>query len=359
MGVSIKQIAEIAGVSRGTVDRALNDRPGIKPEVKKHVLEIADSLGYRSNRAGKLLGLHKAPMSIGIQMPSEGNDFFEAITAGQRQAGSELGDFGLRLYWRTMKGFSARRQAQQIDELIEEGVQAIALVPIDHQIIHEKLAELARKNIPVITFNTDIADSDRICYVGNDYLKSGATAAGLLGRLADGREWRVLVLTGSVSMLGHNQRIHGFHSTIKEHYSNIKVVDIFETEDDDDKAYQICREFLSPAAAAGGRSVELPADAIYLTAGGTAGCCKAVIEAGLAGVIKIISFDRTPSMEQYLADRVITASIEQEPYLQGYLPVKMLFDYLLDNTRPPACSWTRNEIVISENMNQSARFTDK
>jgi LacI family transcriptional regulator len=116
---------------------------------------------------------------------------------------------------------------------------------------------------------------------------------------------------------------------------------------------------LSPAAAAGGRSVELPADAIYLTAGGTAGCCKAVIEAGLAGVIKIISFDRTPSMEQYLADRVITASIEQEPYLQGYLPVKMLFDYLLDNTRPPACSWTRNEIVISENMNQSARFTDK
>ncbi|NLW11031.1 MAG: substrate-binding domain-containing protein [Clostridiaceae bacterium] len=357
MGVSIKQIAEIAGVSRGTVDRALNDRPGIKPEVKQHVLEIADQLGYRSNRAGKLLGLHKAPLTIGIQMPSDGNDFFDAILEGQRKAGEELADFGLKLHWRTMKGFSPEKQLQQIDELIELGAQALAIVPIDHAMISDKLAELDERKIPVVTFNTDIGGAKRLCYVGNDYLRSGSTAAGLLGRLADGRNWRILVLTGSVSMLGHNQRIHGFHSTLKEHYSNVKVIDIFETEDDDVQAYNITREFFAPAAAAGGREQMLPADAVYLTAGGTAGCCRAVIEAGLAGRVKIISFDRTPSMEQFLEDRVITASIEQEPYIQGYLPIKLLFDYLLDNTRPPACSWTRNEIVISENMNQSARFT--
>src|SRR5690554_4271825 len=225
MGVSIKQIAEIAGVSRGTVDRALNDRPGIKPEVKQHVLEIADRLGYRSNRAGKLLGLHKAPLSIGIQMPSEGNDFFEAILEGQKQAGQEMADFGLNLHWRTMKGFSPGKQLKQIDELIKLGVQALAIVPIDHPMISEKLAELAERNIKVVTFNTDIGGAKRLCYVGNDYLRSGSTAAGLLGRLADGRNWRILVLTGSVSMLGHNQRIHGFHSTLKEHYSNVKVID--------------------------------------------------------------------------------------------------------------------------------------
>ena len=89
MGISIKQIAEMAGVSRGTVDRALNGRPGIRPEVKAHVLAIAGQLGYRSNRAGKLLGLHKSPLCIGIQMPSEGNDFFEAVKDGQRQALSD------------------------------------------------------------------------------------------------------------------------------------------------------------------------------------------------------------------------------------------------------------------------------
>jgi len=73
--VSIKQIADLAGVSRGTVDRALNDRYGIDPDLKARILKIATDLGYRSNRAGKMLSIRKSPLRIGVQMPSIGNDF--------------------------------------------------------------------------------------------------------------------------------------------------------------------------------------------------------------------------------------------------------------------------------------------
>lgn len=341
LGVSIKQIAEMAGVSRGTVDRALNDRPGIRPEVKAHVLEIAVNLGYRSNRAGKLLGLHKTPTCIGIQMPSEGNDFFEAVQAGQKQALNELQDFGVTLQIRTMKGFSARQQVNQIDELLRTGIQALAIVPIDHKIIHDKLNKLAQDNFPVITFNTDLDCTKRLCYVGNDYLKSGATAAGILGRIADNRKYKVVILTGSVQMLGHNQRIHGFSKVIKSNYPQIEITDIFETEDDDIKAYMVTLDVLRKYP---------DTNAFYCTAGGVSGCCKALVEAELGGRIKVISFDRTPSMEKYLSDAVITASIDQEPFLQGYLPVKYLFEHLLDKSPVPDRHLTRNEIVISENM---------
>jgi LacI family transcriptional regulator len=331
----------MAGVSRGTVDRALNDRPGIRPEVKAHVLKIAENLGYRSNRAGKLLGLHKTPICIGIQMPSEGNDFFDAVISGQNQALVELQDFGVSLQRQTMKGFSAQLQARQIDELIASGIQALAIVPIDHKIIHDRLNRLAQKNFPVITFNTDLECVKRLCYVGNDYLRSGATAAGLLGRIADNRQYRVVILTGSVQMLGHNQRIHGFNRVIKSRYPLIEVADIYETEDDDKKAYEITCNVLKKYP---------DINAIYCTAGGVSGCCRALMDADLGGRIKVISFDRTPSMEKYLRNSVITASIEQEPFMQGYLPIKFLFEYLLDGTSVPDRHLTKNEIVISENM---------
>ena len=39
MPVTVKQIAELAGVSRGTVDRALNGRGNVRPEVEKRILK--------------------------------------------------------------------------------------------------------------------------------------------------------------------------------------------------------------------------------------------------------------------------------------------------------------------------------
>ncbi len=45
MSVSIREIARLAGVSRGTVDRALNNRPGINPDIKQQILQIADQGG--------------------------------------------------------------------------------------------------------------------------------------------------------------------------------------------------------------------------------------------------------------------------------------------------------------------------
>ena len=54
MPVTLKQIAELAGVSRGTVDRALYNRGRVNPEVAARIRAIADELGYQPNRAGRV-----------------------------------------------------------------------------------------------------------------------------------------------------------------------------------------------------------------------------------------------------------------------------------------------------------------
>ncbi|MDD4076288.1 MAG: helix-turn-helix domain-containing protein, partial [Eubacteriales bacterium] len=55
MAITIKQIAVKAGVSRGTVDRVLHNRGGVKPDIAEHVRMIAQELGYKPNRAARLL----------------------------------------------------------------------------------------------------------------------------------------------------------------------------------------------------------------------------------------------------------------------------------------------------------------
>ena len=341
MGISIKELAELAGVSRGTVDRALKDRPGINPEIKAYVLKIAAEQGYRSNRAGRVLSFHKTQPKIGIQMPSIGNDFFVDVQAGLEKAAEELSDYRLSLAIKTMKGFDPAEQVRQIRELMLEGISALALVPIDHDDVRAVLHELTESGLPVITFNTDLTAGERLCYVGNDYQKGGATAAGCLRLLSAGQPRQVLVMTGSVQMLGHNQRITGFNQVMKKSCPQIQIVDILENLDDEQLAFDRTLEALN----------RLPGlDAIYLAAGGVAGTCRAIEQAGLGQKLTVISHDLTLATRQYLENGTITATIGQHPFEQGYQAVRLLFNYLLDESRPPEQLILPNEIFIKENL---------
>ena len=55
MAVTAQQIAELAGVSRGTVDRALHNRGRVNPEVAAKIHKIAAELGYKPNLIGQAL----------------------------------------------------------------------------------------------------------------------------------------------------------------------------------------------------------------------------------------------------------------------------------------------------------------
>ena len=72
----MKQIAEACQVSRGTVDRVLNNRGRVREEIAAKIRKKAEELGYRPNTAGKALAARKKNYVVGVILTSEGVEFF-------------------------------------------------------------------------------------------------------------------------------------------------------------------------------------------------------------------------------------------------------------------------------------------
>ena len=206
--VTIKQIAELCGVSRGTVDRVLNDRGNVKPEKRQLVLDTAQKLHYQPNPAGKALAARKKNPVVGVLIASEGVHFFDDVLLTMQKAAKKYDSYGMKVIWRSMRGFSVEEQCRIIDELHEE-VNALIINPVNHPEVIRKLDQLVDDGIFVVTLNNDVESSRRHCYVGTDYLKGGETAGALLQMIGP-KSIRAGVLLGSLNMLGHRQRLDGF-----------------------------------------------------------------------------------------------------------------------------------------------------
>lgn len=83
MRVTIRQIAEESGVSRGTVDRVLNNRGKVRPEVEERVRKVAEELGYKPNLLGRALIKMKENIKIGVILQDTGTPYLKHYRMGQ------------------------------------------------------------------------------------------------------------------------------------------------------------------------------------------------------------------------------------------------------------------------------------
>ena len=203
----IGQIAEQAGVSRGTVDRALNHRGRINPEVAERICRLADEMGYVQKERKHSRTAKDERLKIGVVTQLARSSFMQEVNRGIEKAAVELKEKGIQLILKEGLSVDEEEQLQAIEELEQEGIRGLAIMPVDSETVREKLnALIEEKNIPVVTFNSDIVGTRRTCFVGMDNRKSGRTAAGLLGMLTRGNG-KILIITGYFSNHVDNQRV--------------------------------------------------------------------------------------------------------------------------------------------------------
>lgn len=335
----------MAGVSRGTVDRVINHRGGVNEETARKVQAIVDSVGYVPNSIGRTLAISRKNIKLGylIFQGTTANPFFTEVLKGVEQKEEELRSFGVtvRKASSSIEDETGAGQIGLIDRLVDEGIQGLAITPFNHPAVAEKLRTLSEKGIPVVTVNSDLEDSGRLCYVGSDYRKAGETAGGLMGLFHPGGG-SVGIISGSPLVVCHTEREQGFRDVLKTRYSGLKIVASAINHDDDFISYDVAGQILKEHPELTG---------LYIVAGGVYGACRAVEAAGRQNSVAVISHDMAETTLQMLEKGTLNATIGQEAVRQGSEPLQILYDVITGGGVPERkMIYTRLDICIRENV---------
>jgi LacI family transcriptional regulator len=341
MAITVKDIAALAGTSRGTVDRVLHNRGKVKAELRERILSLIKEKEYVPSKAGRQLAGQKRKIKLGVVCRCDIRGFWSEVVQGVNEITLFLRDYGTIVLQRHFDLFKPREQLALIDELVEEGIQGLVIVPLNTVEVRDKLLELEARGITVVVINSEIEGYTPYCYIGNDYYQGGRTAAGLFHLFSWGKSRKLTILKGTQYMLSHEQRIKGFLEELKALDDPYALVDGFELTLDPDFAYEKTVELLK-------KNPDITA--IYTVAGNVYSVCQAIQTLGRQNRIIHIAFDNPPITKPYLLDGSLTAVIGQESYMQGYLSLKILYDYLVLNIEPERKTiLTRNEIFIRQN----------
>lgn len=316
---TIREIAELAGVSRGTVDRVLNNRGSVNEETAEKIRAIIRQLDYKPNRAGIALAAQKKKYLIGVILFSRKNPFFDYVMQGFSDKAEELSLYGCEISVKRV-AYHPEAQLSAIRACLKEGIQGLIITPYNGDEIREELNKLVRSGIPVITVNSDAEGVRRLAYVGSDYYNSGK-AAGALMKLVTSGPVRLGIINGDDNILCHTQRIFGFTDALLDD-ERFQVVCRGESFDDDEKSYQLVSGMLKDHP---------EINAFYFTAAGVYGGCRAIAELAPDRDIKVITFDDVPATIEMMRKNIITATICQEPYWQGSKSLELMFSRLSGN----------------------------
>ncbi len=140
--------------------------------------------------------------------------FMHTVFEEIERASAHFTTTGAEVLVRPLEGVDAQQQLDVIDELLEAGVQGIALSPAEDERVRARIQELSER-MPVVTFNSDLPDSGRLCYVGVDNFACGRMSAGLMDLLLAGHG-EVLLVAGQENNWSHQQRVDGFQARLPQ-----------------------------------------------------------------------------------------------------------------------------------------------
>ena len=340
MRATIKMIAERAGVSIGTVDRVLHNRPYVKAEVRERILEVMEEQDYRPNRMASILAMSNIPRYLAVIQPVWRGYIREEMSAGVSRFLEEHRDYNVSVQVWEYPQEDVETCLRQIDEAVESGAQAIALCPTDCEEIREKLATLAEKKLPVITFNSDVSHSARLCYVGEDSRRAGRIAGEIASKFLHPDDHPLLVYAGP-SYAGHKARTDGFLDRVEELGFPRENCRLVATHNDYDETYAAVRKFL----------LHDPVPTyIYMANRSVPACVKAIEDAALPTRIRVLSHDCNPEISQFLREGKVDFTIDQDLAYQSYQALTLLLRCLSEHILPEQDAYCKPSPILTAEL---------
>lgn len=240
------------------------------------------------------------------------HEFWKAIHAGAKKAADEL---GVEIIWKgPLKEDDRNEQIQIVETMMDAGVDALILTPLDDRALMTPVAEAKARGIPTVIFNTALKGDDFIAYVSTDNWRGGVLAAERIGELMEGRG-KLILIRIIEGVEGNRQREEGFLQTIRSRFPGISILsDNQYAGITTETAYQTTENLLARF-----HDVE----AIFTPNESTTfGCLRALQDHGLAGKVIHVGFDSSKKLIEALEKNELMGLVLQDPVRMGYDSVR-------------------------------------
>lgn len=336
---TIQMVADLAGVSRGTVDRVLNNRPHVNEEVRQRVLEAVRETGYAPLSGRRQTGAAARSLTLGVLLPNWEGQFRAEVDRGIRRACAELEEANVRVLLRRCETDPPQEALRLLEDMRRDGAEGFAVCAVNDPSVERWIAARAAEGTPCVTFNSDLPASGRLCFVGQDIDQAGRVAAGLLHKCVSG-QGPILATAGNLKFDGHRRRLEGFRRRLEELGFPAGQILVRETFNDYETTRRVVRETLEEQPELRG---------VYMANLSVSGCCAALAQAGKTGQVHVVCHDVNAGIRQLIRSGAVDFTIPQDLESQGYAPLLLLRDHLRKRTVPGNLPG-RVQILCAENL---------
>jgi LacI family transcriptional regulator len=219
--LTVKEIARLAGVSIGTVDRVLHDRGGVSVETKERVDEIVASLGYEPNILARQLSLNKT-YTFRVVLPRADQDsgYWSLCLAGLRRAERDLAPYRAFVRVDEFDRYDQIAYRALLKDLIADPCDGLLIAPVLQDELRPALSRLGEDRaaggaVPYAFFDGDLEGASPVVAIGQDPFHGGYLAGRLMSLLAE-RGRPLVALSAHAGDRHIRQRIEGFRAYFRE-----------------------------------------------------------------------------------------------------------------------------------------------
>src|SRR5581483_6168206 len=275
----IPLIAELAGVSIGTVDRALHGRAGINPRTLKRVLKVAREIGYTPNIAARALSTGKR-VRIGVCVPKELAYFYDEIWAGIREEAAHYEPRAVEFVFAPVPELG-KGEPSAFRKLAASSIDGILLTPGNPETMTPLIDAAEKEGTRVVCISTDAPMSRRSSVVCVGPRLSGLIAGELMAGFVPAGS-KVAIVTGMLTTIDHREKAEGFTASFRDLSIGGTVVEVVEAHEHPVESFRKTGALLARVPDLAG---------IYVNTVNCLPVCRALAQAGLVRKVRVIATD--------------------------------------------------------------------
>ncbi len=342
--IRIKDIAEKSGVSVGTVDRILHNRPNVSKSAREKVEAVLKSINYQPNMYASALAYNKSYTFYCIIPKHESEAYWEEIEEGINRACESRRDFHINIEILHYRRFDKKTYKKTLDHCLESSPSGVVLVPSDIDVTKDFTDKLHELDIPFIFLDSFIPDLKPLSFYGQDSFCSGYFAAKIL-MLISSKEKEIMLMKqtkdGKVASKQQENREVGFKHYMQDHFPSIKIKVLDLPLDSKEEDYQ---EIL---------------ENFFLENPGVHQCITFCSKAYIVGEfllrtnrrnVQIMGYDMVARNAKCLRLGGVSFLIAQHAFMQGYNCVDSLFKAIVLKKKVDPVNYMPIELLTKENI---------